>query len=200
MGRSFVTTGRMVMMRSIGYRWDERKKQKTLTVRMSRIFVGVGVNKKSSSASFVCTSVGCVSCTRLAAFLCFPFFCVSLFLLSLSLQVQVLSPSSRSIFFSRMQISQNTWNNKKKNYLLHLMTDWSIVLRFSVVRFLLVLNRRAVSILMSSCFIRSKQRSGLAAYTCIIQSIRLMGGYLLSNPIGIPPTHGKTENNTRYRG
>ena len=28
MERSFVTTGRMVMMRSIGYKWDERKKEK----------------------------------------------------------------------------------------------------------------------------------------------------------------------------
>ena len=28
MGRSFVTTGRMVMMRSIGYKWDERKEEK----------------------------------------------------------------------------------------------------------------------------------------------------------------------------
>ena len=28
MGRSFVTTGRMVMMGSIGYKWDERKEKK----------------------------------------------------------------------------------------------------------------------------------------------------------------------------
>ena len=27
MGRSFVTTGRMVMMRSMGYKWDEKKKK-----------------------------------------------------------------------------------------------------------------------------------------------------------------------------
>ena len=29
MRRSLVTTGRMVMMRSIGYKWDERKKKKS---------------------------------------------------------------------------------------------------------------------------------------------------------------------------
>ena len=32
MGRSFVTTGRMVMMRSIGYKWDEIKNKKKLPI------------------------------------------------------------------------------------------------------------------------------------------------------------------------
>ena len=33
MGKSFVTTGRMVTMRSIGYKWDEKKKKKSCSVR-----------------------------------------------------------------------------------------------------------------------------------------------------------------------
>ena len=46
MGRSFVTTGRMVMMRSIGYKGDERnkkeKKKKSLLSHISLLFVGEG--------------------------------------------------------------------------------------------------------------------------------------------------------------